>query len=202
MVKPKIWKLTFICLLILLVHFCKQLLDLANTQNQLAKQSNYQFVFGVDPPLFPALSHEPSLPPNAVVSPISPASSNQPPPLVAGESSSSSSLLMDPMIQCRLEMEKWLNPKIDFWLTHDLPILDWVSILPDGILHIQIIREHIKHAENLTIRELFDSSKRSLHCHLMCEGLRFGLFDAIKQVFWKIQMARRISNSGHANWTN
>jgi hypothetical protein len=63
------------------------------------------------------------------------------------------------MIQCRLEMEKWLNPKIDFWLTHDLPILDWVSILPDGILHIQIIREHIKHAENLTIRELFDSSK-------------------------------------------
>ncbi|CAJ1968325.1 unnamed protein product [Cylindrotheca closterium] len=50
----------------------------------------------------------------------------------------------DPMITCRLQIERWLQPQIAHWIQQELPILDWVSRLPNGILQIQFLSEHLK----------------------------------------------------------
>jgi len=67
------------------------------------------------------------------------------------ENATSTEVPEDPMMKCRSELENWLDPKIKHWIDQNLPMLDWVSVLPNGMLHIHFGIANLQGSFNQTV---------------------------------------------------
>ena len=47
-------------------------------------------------------------------------------------------------INCRLNLQRWLNPKIDGWLEQDVPLLDWAMTMNDGTMVVMFRMKHVR----------------------------------------------------------